>query len=245
MTLLTDATDVFSAAGDGRCAVAFLVRRHAAASLRDRSHAAQSIAGALQNLGESGWRLCVRVMLEESAQNVATAYATGFAHDTDFAGMFEAPSLSAALAGTVALERAGWSHLFATEWLVGPREFAAVRGTGPAQRRDWGFLALWEWNDAWAAATPEARRAYDAECDLAFADLAFAADVALGIDIAGRHRLDWASRWHHLGMWETDSPGRVDEAMREHERVADFKFTTSRHYLGQRRPLLDLLQGDA
>jgi hypothetical protein len=31
--------------------------------------------------------------------------------------------------------------------------------------------------------------------------------------------------------------------MREHERVADFKFTTSRHYLGLRRPLAELIAG--
>jgi hypothetical protein len=236
MTMLTEATDVFAAAGDGGCAVAFLVRRHAIGSL-DRAAAVRSTMAKLTELQQARWRLCVRVMLDPAAENVPAAYATGFAHDVDFAGLFEAPSLSAALAGTVALEQAGWARLFSTEWLMGPREFAAVHGKGPARGRDWGFLALWEWNDAWAAATTDQRRAYDAECDVAFA-----ADVALGVDIAGRHRLDWASRWHHLGAWETDAPERVDDAMREHERVADFKFTTSRHYLGRRLPLAALLQ---
>jgi hypothetical protein len=31
--------------------------------------------------------------------------------------------------------------------------------------------------------------------------------------------------------------------MREHEHVADFKFTTSRHYVGRLRALTDLLEG--
>jgi hypothetical protein len=36
----------------------------------------------------------------------------------------------------------------------------------------------------------------------------------------------------------------VAEAMHEHERVADFKFTTSRHYLGQVRTIAQLLEGE-
>jgi hypothetical protein len=167
----------------------------------------------------------------------AWVYATGFAHDADIVGAFEAPSVGAALAGTVSLESAGWAELFTTEWLIGPREFAPV----PSQSQigsdsSWGFLALWQWNDAWQQATQAQRREYDAECDVAFT-----ADLNAGINIAGRHRLDWATGWHHLGMWESSSFTAVDAAMREHERVADFKFTTSRHYIGRRVRLADVL----
>jgi len=33
----------------------------------------------------------------------------------------------------------------------------------------------------------------------------------------------------------------IDAAMRGHEAAADFKFTTSRHVVGRRRPLADLI----
>jgi hypothetical protein len=54
-------------------------------------------------------------------------------------------------------------------------------GSGESVDRPRVFLALWEWNDAWSTATKDDRRAYDAECDVAFAG-----DLALGINIAGR-----------------------------------------------------------
>jgi hypothetical protein len=114
-----------------------------------------------------------------------------------------------------------------------------VQGRGAQTDHSWGFLALWEWNDAWSAATKAERRAYDEECDVAFKG-----DVALGINIAGRHRLDWASRWHHAGLWEASSLGSVDLAMQGHEAAADFKFTTSRHYVGRLRPLADFIEPD-
>ncbi|WP_284948074.1 hypothetical protein [Acidisoma cladoniae] len=234
MTPLTDPTGVFAAAQSGtpRCVVLFLAKRQVAPSPADLA----GIATVLRRLQSQGWLLSVRAMLAPNFVDEPTGYATGFAHDIDIGGMFEAPSMTAAMAGTVALEQAGWGKLFTTEWLLGPREFAAVQGAQPDRDRPWGFLALWEWNDAWSAATPEERRDYDAECDVAFAS-----DLASGIDIAGRHRLDWASRWHHLGAWEAESPAAIDAAMREHERAADFKFTTSRHYIGRRTPLLALI----
>jgi hypothetical protein len=235
MTLLTDPTGVFLAqTGAPRCAVMFLSRRQAAATAKE----AGAIESVLLGLRDAGWSLSVGTMLDPDPTHVPTAYATAFAHDLDMAGLFEAPSLGAALTGTIALEAAGWGRLFATEWLLGPREFAAVHGAPSAGARRWGFLALWEWNDAWSAAAPAARKHYDAECDVAFAY-----DLASGINIAGRHRLDWASRWHHLGAWEADTAERVDAAMREHERAADFKFTTSRHYIGLACPLLSLIRG--
>ena len=146
--------------------------------------------------------MSVRAMFEPNAPAEPYVFDTGFAHDADMVGAFEAPSLSAALAGTVRLEQAGWARRFATEWLLGPREFSTVQGRGERTDHSWGFLALWEWNDAWSAATKAERRAYDEECDVAFKG-----DVALGINIAGRHRLDWASRWHHAGLWEAPSLG--------------------------------------
>ncbi len=237
MTLLTAATDVFAAAETtGRCIVAFLAKRQPVPAgvfgLRER----EAIAAVLRSLQAEDWRLSVRSMLDPEGGAEPMGFDTGFAHAMDFAGAFEAPSLSAALAGTVRLEQAGWSRRFATEWLLGPREFATVGGSGDAAKHEWGFLAFWQWNDAWAAASGRERREYDAECDVAFAG-----DVALDISIAGRHRLDWASSWHHIGIWEAASLAVIDAAMRGHEAAADFKFTTSRHVVGRRRPLADLI----
>jgi hypothetical protein len=226
-TALTAPTEVFSADGEGRCCLAFLARRrYAAVDTRQR------VLAALDRLRGRGWQLSVAEMFGEPS--APAAYDTGFAHDIDVAGIFEAPSLTEAVTGSLELEQAGWTELLRTEWLLGLREFGPV-GRGPGG--EWGFLALWEWNDAWQDAGAQARADYDAECDIAFAS-----DLAAGARIAGRHRLDWASRWHHLGVWEVADPGVIDAAMREHERVADFKFTTSRHYLGRKRPLADLLE---
>jgi hypothetical protein len=222
VTLLTQATDVFAAAETGgRSVVVFLARRQPGTAAIFGPREREAVEAALRELRAEGWRLSVRAMFDPE-DAVPAAFDTGFAHGIDIAGAFEAPSLSAALAGTRRLEQAGWSRRFATEWLIGPRE--------------WGFVALWEWNDAWCAASPEARREYDAECDVAFAG-----DIALDVAIAGRHRLDWASSWHHVGLWEVSSPAVVGAAMLGHERAADFKFTTSRHLIGRRRALADLI----
>jgi hypothetical protein len=237
MTLLTGETDVFSMAkASDRCVVAFLARRRPAACEIFTPREAEAVQAVLRELAAEDWCLSVRAMFDREAGREPAAFATGFAHAVDVAGAFEAPTLSAALAGTVRLEKAGWSRRFTTEWLLGPREFATVGGEGRPTARDWGFLALWEWNDAWAAATPQERRDYDAECDIAFA-----ADLALGVTIAGRHRLDWACSWHHLGIWEAPSFDTVDAAMRGHERAADFRFTTSRHFIGRCAPLSELM----
>jgi hypothetical protein len=196
----------------------------------------EQIASVLHALTAEGWLLSIRAMIEPQAANEAMALDTGFAHSVDVAGVFEAPTISAALQGTVRLERAGWARLFATEWLIGPREFAAVNGSGGEMDRPWGFLALWEWNDAWSAASPEQRTEYDAECDVAFKG-----DLSLDINITGRHRLDWAHGWHHLGAWEASSPEAIDKAITGHEDAADFMFTTSRHFIGRVRPLQEFL----
>jgi hypothetical protein len=219
--------------------VAFLCKRQPVPAGVFGAREQENIASVLRSLQSEDWRLSVRAMFDPQNSVEPTAFDTGFAHAIDFAGAFEAPSLSAALAGSVRLEQAGWSRRLATEWLLGPREFATIAAAGNASQRDWGFFAFWEWNDAWAAASASERREYDAECDVAFKG-----DLALGIGIAGRHRLDWANSWHHLGIWETDSLDDIDAAMRGHEHAADFKFTTSRHIVGRRRPLADLIAGN-
>ena len=241
MTLLTEAKDVFAAAEtSGRCLVAFAAKRQTLPAGAFGDDQASRLKDLLQTLQAERWLMSVRAMFEPEASAEPSVFDTGFAHDADVVGAFETPSLSAALAGTVRLEQAGWARRFTTEWLLGPREFSTVPGRGERTDHCWGFLALWEWNDAWSAATKVERRAYDEECDLAFKG-----DVALGINIAGRHRLDWASRWHHAGLWEAPSLGWVDLAMQGHEAAADFKFTTSRHYVGRLRPLADFIEPDA
>lgn len=237
MTLLTGETEVFSSAGTaGRTAVVFLCRRHGDTADIFGDAERERVEAALRQLGKEGWLLSIGAMIDPDTAGEAEALDAGFTHPYDVAGVFEAPSLSAAIEGTIRLEAAGWERLFATEWMIGPREFAAVHGTGGNRRRDWGFLAFWEWNDSWAAATPDERTVYDAECDIAFKG-----DLSLDINIAGRHRLDWAHGWHHLGAWLAPSPEAIDTAITGHEAVADFVFTTSRHVIGRVRPLRDLL----
>ena len=238
MTLLTGETDVFSAAAASQgCAVMFLAKRQGEEP--DACEAERAgVEAVLDAFRAEGWLLSIRAMFEPGGVNEPMALDTGFAHAVDVAGVFEAPSLSAALEGTVRLERAGWARLFTTEWLIGPREFATVRGAGGDIERPWAFLALWEWNDAWSSADALARTAYDAECDVAFKG-----DLGFDINIAGRHRLDWAHGWHHLGAWEAPSAEAIDAAITGHEHAADFMFTTSRHYIGPVRPLRDLLTG--
>ena len=142
MTLLTGETDVFSATGKAdACAVMFMAKWQAEEPTA-RGAERDGIASVLAALKAEGWLLSVRAMFDPDGPHEPMALDTGFAHAVDVAGVFEAPSLSAALAGTVRLERAGWARLFTTEWLIGPREFATVRGAGGDVPRPWGFLAL-------------------------------------------------------------------------------------------------------
>jgi hypothetical protein len=238
MALLTDTTEVFSASeASERCAVLFIASASGAAARNNATATTvwPRVHEVLQEFSEQGWQLSLRQMIDPSSKVGPMVFDTGFAHDADYVGVFEAPDISSALAGTVQLEQAGWSSCYATRWLLGPREFAAVHAKGASIEREWGFIALWEWNDAWAAADADERRAYDAECDVAFQH-----DLALNVNISGRHRLDFASSWHHLGMWEADRPDTVDAAMLGHEHAADFRFTTSRHYIGRRKPLAQM-----
>jgi hypothetical protein len=229
-------TDVFSADSDGRTVAFYTARRRRAGSsaASTRAHAAD-VVGTLADLTERGWRLSVAEMFGDVT--AAAVYLSGPLHDADIVGAFEAPSLAEAERGVTALEAAGWAELFTTSWLLGPREFQPVPSPlGRDLSHEWCFFALWEWNEAWQQASAAERRDYDLECDEAFSF-----DIRSGVSIAGRHRLDWASPWHHLGIWEVASPEVVDRAMQMHERVADFRFTTSRHYLGRRRSFIDYL----
>lgn len=242
MSLLTGETDVFQAVSatggePARCAVMFLARRQTEGFAGyDATHEA-AIGRVIDELAAEGWRLSIREMFDSSAPTHAIVLDTGFTHSFDMAGVFEAPGITEAIRGTIRLEQAGWARLFTTEWLIGPREFAPVLGAGASTDHAWAFLALWEWNDQWGAATPAERTAYDFECDHAFKG-----DLAHGVNIAGRHRFDWAHGWHHLGIWEAPAPETVDRAITGHERVADFKFTTSRHVLGRLAPLAEIIR---
>ena len=235
MDLLSDETEVFDAGDDGRCGVVFLARRvvcDAAATRR--------VLETLESLRSEGWAVSLDQILASRAGQVPPSnpfvFETGFTHDRDIAGIFEAPSLEAAHAGVARLEQAGWIQVLRTEWLIGPREFLPVISRNSRNSDDWAFFALWTWKDAWHSASDEQRRAYDLECDTAFDS-----DLRLGAAISGRHRLDVASRWDHIGVWRVPGPDMVDEAMRAHAAVADFKYTTSRHYLGRRISLATAL----
>jgi hypothetical protein len=143
MTLLTEATDVFAAAErSGRCLVAFAAKRQPLATGVFGDDPALQLKDLLRALPAEGWLMSVRAMFEPNASSEPYVFDTGFAHDVDIVGAFEAPSLSAALVGTVRLERAGWARRFATEWLLGPREFSTVQGRGERTDHSWGLLAL-------------------------------------------------------------------------------------------------------
>ena len=140
MTLLTDATDVFAATETGgRCLVAFAARRQPLASGVFGDDQALQLKDLLRALQAEGWLMSVRAMFEPNASVEPYVFDTGFAHDADMVGAFEAPSLSAALAGTVRLEQAGWARRFATEWLLGPEGILHRAG---AWRPDRPFLGL-------------------------------------------------------------------------------------------------------
>jgi len=239
MTNLTGDTDVFSSATDTgslKASVMFLAyRQDELPGVYSEAHR-QAILAVLGDLAEEGWTLALRRVFDLSADNNPVGLDTGFTHEHDIAGVFEAPNLEAAIEGTVRLERAGWARLFRTEWLMGVKEFAPVMGDGAITDHGWAFLALWEWNDQWCEATPVERTEYDFECDIAFKG-----DLAHKVNIAGRHRMDWSHQWHHLGAWEIGHPDIADSAIRGHEDVADFKFTTSRHIVGRLTPLAELI----
>jgi len=227
-------TEVFSKDSEGK-AIVFFTAKRVSGSQGIRSQIAADIVKAFNHWHTDGWITSVGSMFGDHSEPMI--YETGFAHDVDIAGVFEAPSLTSAYQGISHLKGLGWDVLFETEWSVGVREFQpVVSRIGRKSGNEWAFFALWEWNDAWQKATPAERVAYDLECDEAFT-----ADVDSGVSIAGRHRLDAQSPWHHLGIWDPPSFEHIEEGMQVHEKVADFKFTTSRHYVGRRRGLTDYL----
>lgn len=236
MSLIPGSTEVFSADQPDRgCSLVFECRLVPnEGGIYTGAHAA-AIKATLARFAAEGWRLSVRAMFDPQ-MTTPEVFDTGFGHDIDCIGIFEAPGIGAALEGSVALERAGWNRRFTTQWILGPRELSTVQGPAVSPARDWGFVAFWEWNDARCAATPEERRANDADCDVAFQ-----ADLDAGVTMTGRHRTDWMHAWQHFSVWEAESPGLIDHAMYLHEQVRDFRFTTSRHFIGKRRALSDYL----
>jgi hypothetical protein len=187
----------------------------------------------IDTLHLEGWSTSIGEMLGD--KEIPSLYETGFAHDSDFVATFEAPSLEFAHKGVERFRNAGWEEIFTTNWLIGERDFQPILSTtGRHGESQWGFFALWSWNDEWQIATEVERSKYDEECDVAFR-----ADLAMGLSIAGRHRLGVGTPWDHLGVWEVPAFELISQGMQEHERVADFKFTTSRHLIGLKRHFND------
>ncbi|MGV9799045.1 hypothetical protein ACWDTP_13425 [Mycobacterium sp. NPDC003449] len=229
----TVGTDIFDVDGVEQAVVLLLCRRRYEIRGAIARDAANNVVALFDTLREEGWSTSVAGMFGDACP--AEVYETGFAHDIDVILALEAPTMAAAYHGADRLEQAGWSRLFRTEWNIGRREFSPVPSSrGRDATAPWNMFALWEWNDAWQAATPEQRREYDIECDRAFRS-----DIDSGVSIAGRHRLDAQSTWHHLGMWEAPTFGHITDGIAVHEEVADLMFTTSRHYVGHRRLAAD------
>ena len=191
---------------------------------------------ALEDLARAGWMLDPQHMAGRVGTGTPTVYWSEPFQATAAFGLFEAPGLDEAHRGVTRLADAGWGRMFgATQWIVGPRDLPPSLGEGPFDR-GLGFLALWDWNDAWHHADPEERAAYDLDCDVAFAY-----DVELGIDIFGRFDTGAASDWDHAALWEVPDLSTLTEAMHGHEIQDDFMFTTSHHLIG--RPIaLDRLE---
>ncbi len=177
-------------------------------------------------LGTNGWLLSADEMT--TGRRAPVVYDASRYHGATWFGVFEAPAWSSLEQGLAETTRLGWDDLFRTVWLIGPRDLAPTPPT-LATENNFGFLALWNWNDAWHAATPEDRRAYDADCDRAFAR-----DTAFGALQAGRFATGLLSAWDQLALWEVADEATLTSCMAGHEAVGDFQFTTSRHLLGRR-----------
>lgn len=187
----------------------------------------------LDELATVGWRLDISHRATEPRTPVV--YDASAFHSIALFAVWEAPSLDAAAAGIAGLEAAGWSPAFPTSrWSIGPRDMDLQEGATD-QRHDLGFLAFWDWNEAWHRATAAERRDYDEECDVAFNW-----DLEHGADILGRFATAANGGWDHVALWEIDNIDLLAQAMAVHEHQRDFMFTTSSHLIGRRIPLLEL-----
>lgn len=196
----------------------------------------RNLTRALQDLGDAGWRLHPQHIAGRRETGAPTIYWSEPFHPSAAFGLFEAPSLEVAHRGITALMEGGWGQTFGrTQWIVGPRDLPPSLGDGPFDH-GLGFLALWDWNDAWHMATTEERAVYDLDCDVAFEY-----DVELGCDIFGRFDMAATSDWDHALLWEVPDLATLTKAMHGHEIQDDFMFTTSHHLIG--RPIaLDRLE---
>lgn len=181
-----------------------------------------------RRLTDAGWMVDPQHIAGRREGRTPTVYWSEPFQTTAAFGLFEAPGLREAHRGISALVQAGWGRMFGrTQWIVGPRDLPPSLGEGPFEQ-GLGFLALWDWNDAWHRATPEERAVYDRDCDVAFAY-----DVELGIDIFGRFDTAGTSDWDHAALWEAPDLLILTEAMHGHEIQDDFMFTTSYHLIGR------------
>ena len=197
---------------------------------------ARGLRRAVQGLAGAGWLLDPQQIAGRVEVGTPTVYwAEPFQNVAAF-GLFEAPGMDEAHRGVGELMEAGWGRTFErTQWIVGPRDLPPSLGEGPFEQ-GLGFLALWDWNDAWHEASPGERAVYDADCDVAFEY-----DVELGIDIFGRFDVGGTSDWDHAALWDVPDLPTLTEAMHGHEIQDDFMFTTSHHLIG--RPIaLDRLE---
>jgi hypothetical protein len=189
---------------------------------------APDLGRALEGLAGDGWLLDPQHIAGRVEVGTPTIYWSEPFQNVAAFGLFEAPSLDEAHHGISQLMTAGWGQTFGrTQWIVGPRDLPPSLGKGPF-KQGLGFLALWDWNDAWHAATPSERAVYDRDCDVAFAY-----DVELGIDIFGRFDTAATSDWDHAALWEVPDMRTMTEAMHGHEIQDDFMFTTSHHLIGR------------
>ena len=197
---------------------------------------ARQLREALSGLADAGWVLDPQQIAGRVESGKPTIYWSEPFQPVAAFGLFEAPDLEEAHRGITALMEAGWGRTFErTQWIVGPRDLPPSLGEGPFGQ-GLGFLALWDWNDAWHEASPEERAVYDRDCDVAFAY-----DVELGIDIFGRFDVSGTSDWDHAALWDVPDLPTLTEAMHGHEIQDDFMFTTSHHLIG--RPIaLDRLE---
>ena len=197
---------------------------------------ARHLSRTLEGLGDAGWLLDPQHIAGRRQANTPTIYWSEPFHEAAAFGLFEAPSLDEAHCGITELMEAGWGQMFErTQWIVGPRDIPPSLGDGPFDQ-GLGFLALWDWNDAWHRASTDERAAYDRDCDVAFEY-----DVELGCDIFGRFDVGATSDWDHAALWEMPNLLTLTRAMHGHEIQDDFMFTTSYHLIG--RPIaLDRLE---